>query len=219
MEGPFFLGGSMVITALEHLNGSKIKVYIDYEYGFLLYQKDLYKLDLEEGMELSQQLYDKIIEETIYRRAKQKAMAILLYKDQSEQDLRKKLLDTGYPAFVVDRTIEYVYSFHYLDDRRYATNYVHYNKTKKSKKILKLELQQKGISHSTIDEVLEEEFEHKEGDPEKEAIMKMVHKKTMDVDSLSIEEKQKLIAKIYRKGFDLSKIKKVLNSHNDFESD
>lgn len=202
----------MVITKIEEIERSKFNIYIDEEYAFLLYQKDIDTYGLQEGSEISDLCYKKIMEDTVLRRVKQKALAILKFMDRSEQELRKKLSDAGYSEEVVDQAISYVKEYGYLDDDRFAASYVRSRKNSKSKLAIKTELIQKGISKETIEAVFMEEYENNElEDAELSAIQKAIAKKTKTPDSLSYEEKQKLIAFLYRKGFDLSKIKKVLS--------
>lgn len=74
----------MIITKLESGLQKKVRVYIDNEYVFLLYANDIRRYKLEEGMELTKEQYMRIIDETIFRRAKQKALAILKRMDRTE---------------------------------------------------------------------------------------------------------------------------------------
>ncbi|HHX11313.1 MAG TPA: hypothetical protein GX731_00700, partial [Clostridiales bacterium] len=47
-------------------------------------------------------------------------------------------------------------------------------------------------------------------DPEILAIEKAISKKRVDLDNITWEEKQKLIASLYRKGFSIDKINQLL---------
>ena len=73
----------MIITKLETCHTKKIRVYMDEEFAFLVYPQDIRKYALKENMELSENLYHQIMEETIIRRAKQKAMALLQKSDRN----------------------------------------------------------------------------------------------------------------------------------------
>jgi len=202
----------MVITQLEELEKAKIRVYIDYNYAFLLYRKDIEVYSLQEGDDISEKVFEQIIEETVYRRSKQKALAILKFKDRTEQELRGKLSDTGYPEEVINRTIAYVTEYGYLNDTRYVTAFIRDRKNIKSKMVIKTQLLQKGAQKELIERILKEEytFSESEVDPELQAIKKAVSKKTKNLDLLNIEEKQKLMASLYRKGFSFDNIKQTL---------
>ncbi|WP_097015616.1 regulatory protein RecX [Anaerocolumna aminovalerica] len=199
----------MIVTKLEELEKTKVKVYIDGEFHFLLYRKDIKIYKLQENEQISDKVYEEIIENTVLRRAKQKAMAILKYMDRSEQELRQKLKQADYTETIIEAAIEYVKKFHYLDDERYAMNYIRFKKNTKSKRQLQTELSQKGIRKEYIDLAFQEEY-----DDEELAIQKAVSKKTSDVDSLSQEEKMKLASSLYRKGFKMDLIQKYTKIYN-----
>ena len=57
------------------------------------------------------------------RRARHRALHILERSDRTEQELRAKL-ERNYRAEAVEDAISYVKQYHYLDDRRYAVNYL-----------------------------------------------------------------------------------------------
>jgi regulatory protein len=202
----------MLITQLEELEKSKVRVYLDNEYAFLLYRKDIEKFKLIEGNEISFEVYEKILTDTVYRRAKQKALAILKFMDRTELELRRKLSDAGYPEKIIDRTISYVIEYGYLNDERYALTYVRARMNTKSKLVIRTELLQKGISKDLTERILEEEYEQDEigEDVEMTALRKAIAKKTKSVENLSLDDKRKLMAALYRKGFDVGKIKKAL---------
>lgn len=195
----------MLITKLEKIDKKRTKVYIDYEYAFLLYPSDIRKYKIEEEQEITVEIYEEILEDTIYRRAKQKALAILKFMDRSESELVAKLKMAHYTEEIVNRTIEYVRSYHYIDDERYATNYIVSRKDTKSRKQIQMELLHKGISKEVIENIFP-----KNPDNDKEALKKAIRKKTDDIENLSMEQKQKLFTSLYRKGFSYEDIARFL---------
>ena len=204
----------MIITKLEKAAKSKVRIYIDEEFAFILTEKELEKLSLEEGQSILPEQYEKLIELLIYPKAIEKALFILKFMDRCEQELRTKLSREEYREDIIDRVIEYVKHYGYLNDERFATAFVKSRKNRKSKMMIKNELQQKGISKDIIQTVLEAEYEADDTeDAEMIAIHKAISKKTRDPQGLSVEEKQKLIASLYRKGFDLSKIKQSIEKY------
>lgn len=209
MQYPFFRGDTMIVTKLEELSKGKVKVYIDGEYHFLLYHKDIKIYKLQENELILEKVYEDIIQDTVLRRAKQKAMAILKYMDRTEQELKQKLKQAEYTDTIIESAIEYVKMFHYLDDERYAANYIRYKKSTKSKRQLQTELMQKGIRKEFIEQAFDDEY-----DDEDIAIQKAIAKKTLDIESLSQEEKMKLASSLYRKGFKMDVIQKYMKIYN-----
>ncbi|MFT4144076.1 MAG: RecX family transcriptional regulator [Mobilitalea sp.] len=208
----------MIVTELKELEKSKIKVYLDGEAAFILYSSDLKSIALKVDEELSAADYEDIINQTIYPRAIQKALAILKFKDRTEQELQRKLKEADYPEEVIARVIGYMKEYGYLNDERYTSLYVKNRKSTKSKQFIKSELLQKGLDKSVINEVLEAEYkEDSEEDSELFAIKKAIAKKTKTPQLLTFEEKQKLIASLFRKGFNINKIKKILESNREYD--
>ena len=195
----------MIVTKLEKVDTKKTKVYLDEEYAFILYPQELRGYKIKEGLEVSEELYCQIMEETIIRRAKQKAMALLKRSDRTEKELRIKLKQSEYPEMAIDEAVSYVMKYGYVDDERYLENYVFYKKGQKSLRVIEMELQQKGLSKEQIREQIEKE-ELNDG----EAIQKAIRKKIGAKSELSYEETQKVAAYLYRKGFKEEDIRKYL---------
>ncbi len=202
----------MIITKLEESEKSKIKVFIDEEYAFWLYRKEVDEYRLESDLELSNALYEKIMIDTVCRHAKEKALSILKFTDRTENELRRKLADADYSDEIINKAITYVNGYGYLNDERLAATYTRARMNKKSKMVIKNELIQKGVNSQVIDQVLREEYsrEPEEEDAELFAIRKAIAKKTKCPEELDYDAKQKLIASLYRKGFEISKIKQIL---------
>lgn len=195
----------MTITGLEPKEKGKYKVYIDEEFHFVLYYKDLQKYKLEEGSEISGEIYRDIYLNTVLRRGKQKAIAILKYMDRTKQELILKLKQADYSDKVIEEVLAYVIKFHFIDDSRYTENYIRSRKDKKSKRQIITELTGKGIDKSLIDEVLSEEY-HSEA----EALKKAIEKKSKNLNDLTREEKIKFASSLYRKGFQMDLIRKYV---------
>lgn len=208
----------MIITDIVEINigpGNKkiaYRIYIDYNYAFLLYKQDIKEYQLEIDTNITTDLYDKIIENTVYRRAKQKALAILKHMDRTEKEIYSKLYEAYYTDIIIERTTAYLKGYHYIDDERYASNYIRSRKNTLSKISLITKLKQKGINKDILEKIIAIEYNDEEydTDPEISAINKAIHKKCKDITEISWDDKQKLIASLYRKGFDLDKIHRCL---------
>jgi regulatory protein len=201
----------MIITKLEKAEKSKFRIYIDDDFAFQLTEKELEKLHLEEDQTILPEQYEKLIEVLIYPKAIEKALNVLKFMDRCEQELRVKLSKDEYSQEIIDRVIDYVKHYGYLDDERFAAAFIKARKNRKSKLMIKNELQQKGVSKDIINIAFVAEYEAEDQeDAEITAIRNAIAKKTKDPQSLSSEDRQKLIASLYRKGFDISKIKQNL---------
>ncbi len=188
------------------------KIYIDYDYAFLLYKQDIKKYQLEIDKEVTSELFDEIIEDTVYRRAKQKALAILKHMDRTEKELISKLKDAHYTDIIIEKTIDYLKGYSYINDERYASNYIRLKKSTLSILTIKTKLLQKGINKELLEKIIaiEYDLEDDDMDPEIIAINKAIQKKYKDITDINYDDRQKLKASLYRKGFDLDKINRCL---------
>lgn len=198
----------MIITSLEYGVKNKVKVFIEGEFAFLLYTSDLKKYHLELQKAVSQELYHQIIEETVYRRAKQKVMAILKRMDRTEVELREKLRQDDYTDVIIERAIEYVKSYHYIDDKRYVENYIRAHQAKKSVRQMRQELMYKGIDSDELNAALDKLSDAC-------AIQRAIEKKMKQETNWDYLRKQKLIAYLYQKGFSGHDIKQGLQSYEE----
>lgn len=194
--------------AASERNG-KVKVYIDDCYAFPFSIKELKEYGLEEGSELSETLYYKLLD-IVAGHARQKALNLLKFMDRTEWELKNKLSEEGYPEEIIQDTMDYLYRYSYLNDERYASNYIRQRKETKSKRILRSELSGKGINKELLENIFSSEYSDQEEDPEISAIRRIIAKKGKEPEEMSWEEKQKLIAQLYRKGFELDIIKKLV---------
>jgi regulatory protein len=140
--------------------------------------------------------------------AKKKAMSLLEHMDRTEWQLRDKLTGKGFSEEAVDGAVEYVKSFHYLDDLRYAIRFVEIHHEQRSLQRLKQDLYQRHVSEENIEIALD----HIDRD-DTAALQRAVEKLTKGEGELSFQDKQKIAGKLYRKGFSLSDIKKELDMY------
>ena len=140
------------------------------------------------------------------KEARKRAMYLLQRQDRTESQLREKLTQGDFSEEEIQDAITYVKDFHYLDDERFARNYVHYSGVHKSKQKLKIALMQKGVSQELIQIALDEEYE---GD-ECAQIKHILKQKSFSVSAATIQDKQKMMMSLYRKGFRVEDIKMVM---------
>ena len=146
---------------------------------------------------------------------KKRALHLLERKDYSRKELTERLKSDGYENDILTKIIEYVDSFHYLDDKRVAANFIRNRKERKSKREIEFLLRQKGISEDDILEAFRLTYVKEDGtDQEEAAIYNYLKKYNLNEDTLkniTFEEKQKYAGKLYRKGYSADKIKRVLD--------
>ncbi len=201
----------MIITAIEDFKKARKRVDLDGEFAFVLYSSEIRKLRLKVGEELSEEDYRMISTELLPGRAKLRAMNLLQSKDYTSRQLADKLRESSYPEEIVQEAIDYVTSYHYLDDHRYAREYILYRSDVRSKGRIVQDLMRKGIDKEVIEQAYEEALEEDHLPDEMVLIKKELKKLHYDATAVTYEEKQKIAARLYRKGFTSDQIFKALD--------
>ena len=198
----------MLIQEIKPVGSKKGKYKVCLEDGtdFVLYKKEVAQFSLEIGMELTPELYERILREVCIPRAKRRAMHLLEKMDRTEEQLISKLKENGYPPEAVEEAITYVKSYHYIDDERYASNYVRFHQGQKSRQRIKMDLLQKGISKDLVELALENEFAASEED----MIRVLLEKKHYDPETADRKEREKMFRFLLQRGFHSSDIQRAL---------
>ena len=108
--------------------------------------------------------------------ARKKALRLLEFADRTEKQLRDKLLEGGFSEEETEDALEYARSFHYLDDRRYAENFVRARLGEKSLFEIRHMLRDRGVSPENIELVLMQSEEQEEGS-DRETVERLFLKK------------------------------------------
>lgn len=196
----------ILVLSEEAMTKGKIRVRLDTGLTCILYRSEQRQINAYEGSSLTREQYEILVHEILGKRATKRAMHLLEKMDRTEYKLREKLSEGGYPDEAIEDAIGYVKRYHYLDDERYARNYVFLAQDRKSRKKLSIELYQRGIKKELIDRILEEEYDA----DEKKQICQLLEKRGFDPKTCSEKERQKLYQFLLRRGFQSSDICKVM---------
>ena len=130
---------------------------------------------------------------------------------------RYKLQQGYYPPEIIEQAIEYVAGFHYIDDLRYAVDYITYHENSRSRRRIEQDLQGKGISSATIEEAWQSWRENGGEQDEQSMIRELLRKKHYDAaEETDWKERQKIYAFLARKGFSQEAIRKAIGGmHSD----
>lgn len=198
----------MQVIGITELDKKRVRIHLEDGNGFALYKGEQRQYGLQEGKELSEEQFQEIRREILIKRARRRTMHLLEKMDRTENQLRTKLRQGYYPEDVIEDAIDYVKGYHYVDDLRYAQNYVRCHKDRKSRRMLQMELLQKGVAEGWIRQALEEEYGWEN---EQEQILKWIQKKNYSSQTADIKEKQRVYRFLMRKGFHSNDILHVLD--------
>ncbi len=190
----------------------KVKICLDNGESFVLYKGEAAKLSLFEKEILEESKYQEIIKEVLGKRAVKRAMHLLEQQERTEKQLRDKLQQNGYPQSCVEQALEYVKSYHYVDDYRYAAVYIRYHQEKESRQKLTQKLMTRGISRELIERAMEEEFEA----DEKKQILELLKKRNFNAETADESEYRKTAQFLTRKGFKPRDVLAVMHAKEEF---
>ena len=205
----------MVVTDIKDYKKGRYEIFLNDEFAFVLYKSELKSNNISIGTSLDDEAISFINDNILKKRCIKRAMNLLIKGDLTEMKLRSKLADSKYSADIIDEAIKYVKSYHYIDDRRYAMNYIAYKSSTDSKNTIRRKLIEKGVAKDIIDSCIEEYYVDDElnRDTERKLIEQLVRKKCKDNSLPDNNMKQKLIASLMRKGFSYYDIEAVINDY------
>ena len=143
-------------------------------------------------------------------------MRLLLQQDRTEKELRDRLYRAGFSETASEAAMQYVSGFGYLDDRRYAENYISFHKGRRSRKEISFKLKNKGVPP----EILSMAMEGYETEDESAAIEHLIQKKIKGqrLSDMEYTQLNKITAYLARKGFSFPVITRVMREMKERES-
>lgn len=155
----FFFGsmaGNITAITVQKRNAGRLNIEIDGEFAFGLDR--LVAAWLSIGTYLDDQkiasLIQKDTEEVLY----QVALRLIDYRPRTRRELAERLMQKGYEPEPIRSTLERLDHAGLLDDRQYATEFVidRSHSKPRSKRLLKMELQQRGIASETAADAVQQ---------------------------------------------------------------
>ena len=207
----------MTVTQIVEISKNRSKVYIDQELSFALYKGELRLYGVRQGEALAAEDYQRIMEEVLPRRAKLRAMNLLKNREYTTARLREKLREGFYPEQVIDQAMEYVASFRYTDDVRYAVDFITCHEKDRSRRRIEQDLAGRGIDRATMEKAWKE-WESRGGEQDEQAMLRcLLEKKRYNPETADYREKRRLYAFLGRKGFSGEQISKAMRSFPELD--
>lgn len=201
----------MVITAIEPRRKSLSAIYIDGEFALKLDTETVLSNHLKVGEEIDDDRLLELIKASDSRRAKEKALWLISYRDHSEGELRQKL-SKDYGEEAVDSAVERLMELRLINDEDFAKKYA---ESLSHKHMSQRQIQQK-LRLKGIDKELSEDAVENLNLDEKDEIRALINKKY--IRKLSDEaDLRRTVAALQRRGFSYSDIKSVINEFAEFE--
>ena len=203
----------MRITEIVPVTKAKYRVVTDEQLAFMLYKGELSRYRLKENGELPAETFQEIFKEILVKRAKLRAMHLLTRMDYTEAELEKKLMKGEYTPQAVKIAMDYVRSYHYLDDERYVTRYLSTYQGRKSRRQMQFELERKGIPRELIRRGQEAMVDEEGCADETDMIRQLLEKRCRNPKEADEKEKRRHYGYLMRRGFTSSEIHSVFREY------
>lgn len=200
----------MLITRIEQGKGKRYRVYSDCEFLFSLYGRELKKYHIAENVDVSEDVLAGILEDIIYKRAKERALYLLESRPYTCYMMRDKLISGEYPTEIVDRVVSFLQEYHYLDDMAYVRMYVETYSKSKSRRQIQFDLRKKKIAKHLIDEYMSQQDYSEE-----ECFRKQFDRYTREKDMKNRSVRQKVFRYFLCKGFSYDLIEEYVKMRSD----
>ncbi|MCI8801361.1 recombination regulator RecX [Acetatifactor muris] len=200
----------MKVTQIEEVSKSRVRIYVEDEFAFVLYKGELRSFHIREGEEIEQECYEEILTKLLPKRAKLRAMNLLKTREYTVKQLQDKLKMGGYPENVIEEALAYVASFHYTDDLRYAVSFIEGHSDNRSRRRIEQDLLRRGIDRSTLEKAWLQ-WEEQGGDQdEQKMIQALLAKKGFASDKANLKERQRMYGFLMRKGFSGEQVRRAV---------
>lgn len=201
----------MIVTQISEASRSRCRIYIDGQFAFVLYKGELRQFHIQEGQELPVSAYQEITAEILPKRAKLRCMNLLQSRDYTRRQLEDKLKQGDYPQDCIVEAIDYMMSYGYIDDLRYARDFIEYHLNSRSRMRIETDLMRKGIDSDVIREAFAELDEQGVEQDELAMIQELLRKKNYSPGTADRQDQQKMYGFLYRRGFRPDTIAKALS--------
>lgn len=203
----------MLITNIKEKKDGMYAVYVDNNYAFSLIGQDIKYFKISINNDISQELYNFIIENTIYIKAQDIALKYIGYKMRTENEVRDKLLKSGYNSDVIEKVMDFLIKYNYVNDYEYCMAFI--RQCLKLNPLGKYGIKQKLKFYGVSDDIIESAVY--DSDIDEEFYAKELLNKKMSKKEFLESDLKKLQYFLLRRGFSYDIIKEVLNDYKKTE--
>ncbi|HEX2979404.1 MAG TPA: RecX family transcriptional regulator [Anaerolineaceae bacterium] len=182
--------------SVQKKNPNRVNVYLDGEYAFGLAR--IVAAWLSVGQELTDEKIEEYQRQDVKEVAYQTALRLLSYRARTETELRQRLERKGHSEEVIEQTMERLHANGLINDHQFAQDWVdnQSNFRPRGRRLLRMELRQKGVDDSAISNALSD------AQDEAELAYQAAQRPAKRLAGLPwLEFRQKLSQSLARRGF------------------
>jgi len=198
-------------------NKNRCSIYLDEEFGFGLHLDVVLKFGLKKGDILTDEQIEEILFAEDKKKAFERALRILSYRDRSEKEMRTKLSKAGYDEKIINLVVKELKRLQLIDEEKFARNYA---KTKMVTRpagefLLKRELKHKGISDEIIEETLKEIYQEKD---QSQVAVELAKKKKLQLKNVDVKKAKKRMSDfLMRRGFNWEIVSEIIEQWDNLD--
>jgi regulatory protein len=196
--------------AVQKKRKKRCSIFLNDEYAFGLDQDIVLQFGLKKGDQLTDQQIEQILLNEERKKAKDRALNFLSYRDRSEKEIRTKLKDVGYEKKIINWVIFELKRLKFLDDERFAQSYAQTQMITRpmGEYYLRRELKQKGLHAELIEQTIEKVYEEKDQLSVAIELAQQRKKRYKNIDE--IKAKKRVSDFLLRRGFDWDVVSEVI---------
>ncbi len=199
----------MRITDIVAIDKRKSKLYVDNKLFCAIYKGEIRNLGLETDCEVSEDTLESIYS-ILYKRARERSFYILKTRDYTEYELTTKLRKGYYPDEIISKVVNKLKEYGYIDDERFADNYIDMYINRDSKRMISSKLYAKGIS----EELIKNKLSVYNNDSSK-IILDKYNKFIADIINSDDKTRVRLYSRLLRRGFSYEEINRAIDMYKD----
>ncbi len=140
------------------------------------------------------------------------AVYLLTFKSRTSKEIVDKLKSKGYSDCEIDKAMDKLLEYNFINDENYTLSYIKSNVNKKGIKLIYRELAEKGIDKSLAEE---KACELSVADMEEEKIEDIFKRRFISFDLSDIKARNRVQSYYLRRGFSFEKISKIVKKYRE----
>jgi len=150
------MAGTITALKFQKRNKNRVNVYLDEHYSFSLTSH--LAVPLRRGQALSDKEIAYLKEQDEFYRVYERATKFIAHRPRSEAEVRRRMERQGVAPDLIEQVVEQLAAVGLINDAEFAQLWVENRETfrPRSRRMLRYELQQKGLDKETIVQALEQ---------------------------------------------------------------
>ncbi|MDF2726197.1 MAG: hypothetical protein K0Q59_5875 [Paenibacillus sp.] len=192
-----------IITSVEKHKkiASRYLIFVDGQFAFAVHEEVLIKHRLLKGEQLELEQIQRVLQDEELQKGWSEALKQIGRRPRSEKEIRYYLKRRLYEALLIDKIVSRLKQERYLDDADFANQFAEQRifSHKKGRRLIKQELQYKGVSQTAIQEALNQVAIS----DEERIAYELAAKKWKQTSGSTLDKKRKTAAYLMRRGYSM----------------